>query len=254
MTHAFTSEGASPRSSRSPRNQTRRAYELVRSLIRSGDLTDAEPLVEDDLVRMLDLPRTSVREALVLLATEGLVSRQRHVGTRVSGVYYQIPVDDILPNAPSPGFMVRTIDDRHVRSSPTIRQGLGTEAPVVGMIEHIFEHVSSEGSQPLGVRTAYYRTTYDQPRSWASCPPLAVGFERAFGVALGTVETVVDAVASDAETARLLHLEPGSAVLMREQRLHDVNGVVQEYTFSHYRADRVSFPLKHTTVVATARP
>ncbi|MGX7724094.1 hypothetical protein [Rhodococcus sp. 5G237] len=30
---------------------------------------------------------------------------------------------------------------------------------------------------------------------------------------------------------------------MREQLLRDVEGTVQEYTFSYYRADRVSFPL-----------
>lgn len=238
-------------SRRPPSNQTRRAYEMVRSLIRSGVLVNSEQLVEDELVKMFDLPRVSIRQALVQLATEGLVIRQRHVGTRVSHAYYQIPLDDILPREAPPGFMVRTLDDRLVRSMPWIRENLGVEDDTVGMIEHVFEHTTGDGSEPIGVRIAYYRRDRTQPASWATCPSLAVGFLRAFGKPLGRVESIVDAVASDEDTARMLHLEPGATVLMREQKLYDIDGDVQEYAFSHYRPDRVSFPMTH---IFTAPP
>ncbi|MCU1527982.1 MAG: GntR family transcriptional regulator [Frondihabitans sp.] len=226
---------------------------MVRSLIRSGVLVNSEQLIEDELVKMFDLPRVSIRQALVQLANEGLVIRQRHIGTRVSHPYYQIPVDDILPREAPPGFMIRTLDDRLVRSMPWIRENLGVDDDVVGMIEHVFEHTTGDGSEPIGVRIAYYRKECTQPASWATCPSLAVGFLRAFGKPLGLVETIVDAVASDEDTARMLHLAPGATVLMREQKLYDIDGDVQEYAFSHYRPDRVSFPITHIHTEAPAR-
>ena len=232
-------------SGKAPANQTRRAYELVRSLIRSGTILSTEQLVEDELVKTFDLPRVSIRQALVQLAGEGLVSRRRHAGTRVIHDYYQIPIDDYLPRPAPSGFMVRQIDLREVKSMPAIRQHLETDDPIVGMVEHLFEHVTSEGSEPIGVRTAYYRRDFSQPKSWATCPSMAAGFEAVYGVPLGRIETILDAAACDIDTALLLQIEPGSTVLMREQVLTDIEGVVQEYTFSHYRADRVSFPLSH---------
>lgn len=224
-------------------NQTRRAYELVRSLIRSGFLLQDEQLVEERLIKTFGISRASVREALQQLANEGLVSRQRRSGTRVGSHYYQVPVDDILPWSTPPGFMVRRTDNREVPSTPAIRAALATDAPRVGLVEHLFEHVTPEETVAIGVRIAYYRSEYQQPAFWASCPSLSDAFRVVFGAELADVETVVDAVACDADTARTLGVREGSPVLLREQRLRDSNGVVQEYSFSHYRADRVSFPL-----------
>lgn len=224
-------------------NQTRRAYELVRSLIRSGFLINDEKLVEDRLIKTFGIPRASVREALQQLAIEGLVVRQRRSGTRVSQQYYQVPIDDILPWRTPAGFMVRTTDERIVPSTPLIRARLGTSDASVGLIEHIFEHVTSEGVSPIGVRIAYYRTEFTQPAAWNACPSLAVAFESVFRVALGGIDTVVDAVSADAATSQLLDVRVGSPVLMREQVLRGVDGIAYEYTFSHYRADRVSFPM-----------
>lgn len=229
---------------RRPGSGRRRAYELLRSMIRSRFLTRQDLLVEDELVKSLGVPRAAVRQALADLATEGLVSRQRHTGTRVSREYFQLPVDDVLPWAPPPGFMYRKIDDRHVPTMPFVADRMELDAPLVGVLEQVFEQVTGEGSEPLGVRTAYYRTEYTQPESWPSCPSLAFAFQYVFGAPLGDIETVVDATVADDETAALLHIAPGAPLLVREQTLRDVNGLVQEYSFSHYRADRVSFPIK----------
>ncbi|MCL8027668.1 GntR family transcriptional regulator [Nocardioides bruguierae] len=226
-----------------PSNQVRRAYEHVRSLIRSGFLINDEQLVEDHLIKTFGVSRASVRLALQQLAAEGLVVRQRRSGTRVAQDYYQVPVDDILPWQAPAGFMVRITDDRIVPSTPLIRKRLEITAESVGLVEHVFERVRPHGVEPIGVRIAYYRPGYQQPARWATCPSLADAFRSVFGVDLGHIDTVVDAVAVDADTARLLDLREGAPVLMREQVLHGTDGVPYEYTFSHYRADRVSFPV-----------
>lgn len=224
-------------------NQTRRAYGLIRSLIRSGFLIDDEQLVEDRLVKTMGIPRARVREALQQLAADGLVERRRRTGTRVKQEYFQVPIEDILPWRTPPEFAIRQIDNRVVPAIPAIGAQLGTRDEMLGLVEHVFELVTRAGVEPLGVRIAYYRARYSQPKVWQRCPSLAEAFALVYGVPLGKVDTVIDAVACDVDTARLLDLREGSPVLMREQVLCDVEGTVQEYTFSHYRADRVSFPL-----------
>jgi GntR family transcriptional regulator len=233
----------SGRRSSAPGNQTRRAYELVRSLIRSGFLVDDEKLVEDRLIRSFGIPRASVREALQQLAAEGLVSRERRTGTRVNQQYYQMPIDDILPWRTPPGFMVRRTDNRVVPSTPLIRARMQSIEPTVGLVEHLFEHLTEDGLQPVGVRIAYYPRSFTQPNRWETCPSLADAFEIVYGVPLADVDTVVDACGADPETAALLHVKEGAPLLMREQVLRGADGVVYEYTFSQYRADRVSFPM-----------
>lgn len=229
---------------RAVQGQHRRAYELIRSRIRSGWVPTDGVLVESELVKLTGLPRASVRQALTRLAEEGLVTRQRHAGTHVIGTQYRIPIDDILPNQTPPGFMYRKLVDIIVPMVPFVKLAMGCDDAEVGLAEQLFEHVTADGSEPVGLRTVYYRATVHQPASWPTCPSLEFAFQYVFGVPLGNVETVIDAVAADEHIAGMLHIAPGAPVLMREQRLLDVHGVVHEYSFAHYRADRVSFPLR----------
>lgn len=225
-------------------SRSRRAYELVRSQIRSGWVPANGSLIENELIQMTGLPRANVRQALNRLSEEGLVARQRHVGTHVTGTQYRIPIDDVLPSHTPPGFMYRKLSDRRIPMVPFIAAAMECDDAEVGIVEQVFEHVTGDGAEPVGLRTAYYRAEIHQPDSWPTCPSLAFAFHYVFGAHLGNVETVIDAVAADVDTAAMLHIAPGAPLLMREQRLLDTNGVVQEYSFAHYRADRVSFPLR----------
>lgn len=62
---------------------TRRAYEAVRDGIGAGSLTPGEWLREGQLADALGLSRTPVREALRVLAAEGLVELVHNRGARV---------------------------------------------------------------------------------------------------------------------------------------------------------------------------
>ncbi len=62
------------------------AYERLQAAIVSGRLPPSERLVEEELVERLGLPRASVRTALLRLAHEGLVERERNRGAHVRRV------------------------------------------------------------------------------------------------------------------------------------------------------------------------
>ncbi|UFS57972.1 GntR family transcriptional regulator [Subtercola endophyticus] len=220
-------------------NQTRRAYDQVKVLIRSGEIVENEKILEDSLIRSLGITRTAVREALQLLAAEGRVSRQRRAGTLVNTAVLQIPVDDIMPWKASSRLSIERTDYRTVVNTPTIAEHLNIDDEYVGLVEHCFMN----GTEAFGVRIAYFRRIYEQPASWLHFPSLAEAFEFVYGSPLTEIRTVVDATACDSATAKLLGIATGSPMLVLEQVLVDGRGLAQEYTFSYYRADSVTFPL-----------
>lgn len=64
-------------------SQSKKAYQTIRSLILGGELTQGEPLIETDLVVKLNMSRTPIREALLRLRDDGLVTRVRNKGVFV---------------------------------------------------------------------------------------------------------------------------------------------------------------------------
>jgi len=66
------------------RSQAERAYQRLRGEILHGDLMPGERLRANDLQDRFRLGLTPIREALMRLSTEGLVSAETHRGSRVS--------------------------------------------------------------------------------------------------------------------------------------------------------------------------
>jgi len=215
---------------------TRRVKDLLRSEVRAGLVGRDAQLVEDYLVQALAASRTAVREALQMLAQEGLVSRERRNGTTVTRGVAQFPLDDILESG-GEKVSVQRLEQRSVPSTPLLRNKLETQDEQVGVVEHLF----STADGPIGVRVAYYKLQYTQPEGWAECPDLRLAFQSVFGRPLDRIDSVIEAGVSEPKTSKLLGIPEGSPVLIREQLLVDDEGVPQEFTFAHYRADRVSF-------------
>jgi GntR family transcriptional regulator len=187
-------------------------------------------------MQALSASRTSVREALRQLAESGLVTRVPKGGTRVADQITQMPLTDILPSEFGGDYRILVIDRRVVPATDLIRTRLGIHDDQVGFVEHFF----LSGDEPVGVRAVYHRISVQQPSGWRRCPSLGEGFAVVFGRPLGAVRSTIDAIPADQKTANLLRVEEGSPVLLLEQCLIDVDGVCQEFTFTRYRANRIS--------------
>jgi GntR family transcriptional regulator len=212
-------------------------HDLLRSEIRNGALPRGTLLVEDRLMETLAGCPTRVGAAVKQGGTSGLVSRTKRGGTRVVERITQMSLSDILPSdGGADDFRIRVIDRRIVPATDLIRDRLGTDDDQIGFVEHYF----LSGEEPVGVRAVYHRVAVRQPEGWHRCPPLGYAFAAVFGRSLRTIKSTIDAVAADAKTARLLDISVGSPVLLVEQCLIDSDGVCQEFTFTRYRADRVS--------------
>lgn len=240
---------APPDSRASRSDQSRRAYDLLRALVGAKHTVADAQLVEDDLIRSHGFSRSVIREALQLLASEGIVSRQRRTGTRITQPVIRLPMDDLLPSTTGSSLSVVRIDCRTVRATPAIREALGTDDLDVGVVEHVF----FAGGEAIGIRTSYFRATFTQPEAWDQCPTLGAAFEFVYGSPLAGVRTVVSAAEATPATAAALGIAPGSPILTREQMLIDRDGVTQELTFSHYRADRVTYTSTETRLPRSSR-
>jgi GntR family transcriptional regulator len=224
----------------------RRVHNLIRTAIRDGMLQQDDRLIENYLIRELGSSRNAVREGLQLLACEGLVSREPRAGTTVIGKVVRIMIDDIVSVVAAEEVTIVRLDDRQVPSNDLIRSRLQTDATRVGMIEHLFLF----DGQPIGIRVAYYHAHVRQPEGWQHCPDLPTAFNIVFGLPLGHVQSTVEAVPLDSRTSRILDLPVGSTSLVKEQILYDISGIPQEFTYAHYRADRVSFMVTNDHVPA----
>lgn len=213
-------------------------HQLLRSSIKSGVLRQGESLPEDFLVEHLHTTRASVRIALLMLADEGLVVRQRRVGTVVHGKPIQIPTQDVVDETRSGPLEYRLIADHAFPAHVLIRSRMPTDSDRLRMIEYL---IRSRGI-PIGVLVAF-QISADAGifEHNLHVDDIATTFVSVYGRPFGRMETCIDAVAADRETATLLGIREGAPLLVRDQVLSDADGNVHELAYAHYRADMVSF-------------
>ncbi|MFZ2173446.1 MAG: GntR family transcriptional regulator [Rhodococcus sp. (in: high G+C Gram-positive bacteria)] len=186
----------------------------------------------------LDSTRNSIRTALQMLAEEGLVSRQRRMGTVVQGRPVQLQMHDIVATEKGTPIEYVRINEHTITSSGIISERLQTAQEKVRMLEFIM----LVRGVPIGTLTAYQIN----PNALAPVHLLAADsivkvFEREYGVPFGRMDCWIDAVPADARTAHMLDIAPKSILLVRDQVLSDNEGRVHEFAYAHYRADMVSF-------------
>ncbi|WP_072806273.1 GntR family transcriptional regulator [Rhodococcoides yunnanense] len=216
---------------------TRIVHQLLRSSIKSGVLKDGENLNEEHLITSLDSTRSSVRTALQMLADEGLVKRQRKMGTIVQGKPVQLRMHDIIATGSTPIEYVR-FNEHIIPSAGLIRERMQTDVEHVRMLEFVM----SVDSTPIGTLTAFQiNPNAPTPMHMVEAARISELFVQEYGVPFGRMDCWVDAVPADDRTARMLKVEPNSILLVRDQVLYDTEGYVHEFGYAHYRADMVSF-------------
>jgi GntR family transcriptional regulator len=228
-------------------NSPRRAYDQIRSSIRSGTINRGDQLVEDALTHNYATSRNSVREALQTLAQEGLVTRSRGRGTLVSGAIMELPMEHVVAGAgvptsrPSRGRLTNDIVEIVViPPSSLLREKLDTENDVL-LIEQI---AILDG--PAYVGTYYYvcpQESRDEfvkrvSRAHRSPGEFGLSLPETHGVDIGHVEVTIEAVGCDRRTASMLQVDLGSPILLRERLVYDANGSPVALDYVHFAPSR----------------
>ncbi|MEI5675593.1 MULTISPECIES: GntR family transcriptional regulator [unclassified Nocardioides] len=250
MSHPRSVSGSAQRRGRR-QSSARRVYDLVRASIRRGDVGGSGVLVEERLIEELSASRQAVRDALQALAADGLVERRRRVGTTVNGAILDVATDQLMHLPPDQQVVedsaVERLEEQEMPAPPWMRARLkiAEDEPVLMVEELVRAH-----GEVLCVRATYKPVSRLPARATVRVADLATAFEHGFGVPLGSVESLVEAVGADALTAELLGVPAGSPVLVREVLLVDADGLPRDLSYSHYRSDRICFT--HTTEPRTS--
>lgn len=221
----------------------RRLYLLLRSGIYSGNIHTSDLLNEDEIMRNYHTSRNAVREALILLAAEGLVTRTQGTGTVVVSDLTAMTLEGFSsPRRSSDPEGSRDSGEARPRATiiertliPNVhllRRQLGTGSPHVlmteytvwfrGRVQGVYTSYTSEGVDPV-------LRDFHRP-GWT----LADAFKSSFGASLAKVETTVQAVPCEARTARMLQIRDGAPVLLRTRLLSDATGTQREFSFTYF--------------------
>jgi DNA-binding GntR family transcriptional regulator len=225
-----------------------RLHAQIRSEISHGAVRPDQRLDEETLVRESSTSRNSVRAALSLLATEGIVTRTPRNGTIVVDRIEDVRLDS-GGNWSDSEFNHHEAHQLGVSVIPTpkvIGAMLRIDAPTI----RVDQWIDYDNSVPACVYIKY--TAVDGPQR-----PLMLGksaefdevFLRTYGSPLDRIDCTIQAVSSDERTARLLEIAPGSAMLLKERLLWDASGVPRELSHTYYIASRAS--LSTTTYAVT---
>ena len=227
--------------------------QFLRGLIRAGELHDGEQLPrEEEMARRFQVSRVTVRQALQVLAEDGLLVRQRGRGTRVTSAHiragavpvpFKAPLEDLIDNLDNlaSNTQVRLLYwERKVPPEPLrARFGTGPEDRLVHCIRVRSRHGRAFGYYDSWTRTAHPDFTPER---------LAVGARidlfRHCGLAISRVHQAVSAAAVDAFTATHLDMAPGQAVMTMERCSYGAQDQLLDLLHIQYRPDQLRYQMR----------
>jgi GntR family transcriptional regulator len=224
--------------------QVRRLRDLIRVAI-TDDLSaggvGALLASERDLMIEFEAPRDAIRDALALLADEGIIERRRGIGTAPRQDHYQV-----TSRLPERG---QTLEAHFGigRLSPRLLFWGWIKAPasIVAKLDGVnpgddclcVDYVLLRDGQPSAVVTNYLRAAEG---AHISATDFHTDFYQLIEGGGGEVESydfVLQATNADEQVASLLHVMPGEAVLWFEQVIRNTRGEAIDFAVANFRRE-----------------
>lgn len=202
---------------------------------------------ERDLAATLGVSRVTVRQALRLLEEQGLLVRRQGSGTFVAPRPIVQPLsaltgftEDMRARGLTPSGRVLSLE----RSRPSPQEAMNLAVSPLAEVVRLRRLRTADG-EPLAVETSTLpadvvgditaqdienRSLYAHLRERGFVPQRAMQHLRALN--------------ADADTAAVLHVSAGTALLSTERVTWDTTGGVMEYARAQYRGDRYDFTVE----------
>jgi GntR family transcriptional regulator len=210
---------------------------LERGLLRPGDLVDSER----ELAKIHGVSLMTARHALTALEREGMVVRRRGAGTFVAPP--KIHFNKLMSYTEQMSGRGMSVSSKMLSLSITLteeiaaRLALPATEPLVKL-----ERLRLSGKEPCAIETCYFCAEEFAGIKQARLDrgSLFSILEHDYGIQIGYADEEVDATTADAQTARLLEISLGAAVLRIRQKIYFTTGRPGLYVLGLYRSDRHS--------------
>jgi GntR family transcriptional regulator len=219
--------------------------ENLRAAIESGALRPGERLGNEiQLSERLSVSRPTVRQAIQRLALEGLVVRQRGVGTVVVNRRIQRPLalsslyEDLKTAGREPATTVLSVTPLGAEGETAAALGLSPGHPVL-----MIERLRSADDLPLAIMRNYLPAELLSGTDVIAVLAQYGLYEtlRQQGVQFHSAEEIIGARKATVTEAQLLQVPRSSTVLTMSRVAIDPTGRVIEYGVHAYLAERYSF-------------
>ena len=224
-------------------DRARQLADLLRHQVRTGGFPGGALPLEGAIGEEYRVSRNTVRQALDLLRTEGLIERQPGVGTVVVSEKYSHGLDrlqglaETLHEHGDVTNEVRTVGPVTAPAPVARRLGLREHSDVL-----CIERLRRLNGLPLSLDLTY--VPMDLGTGLLGCDLEHTDvfrlLETLAGQPLGTAEITLEAVNADAHSAAVLEAPRGSAVLMLERLTHLADGRPVDLEFIRFRGDRIA--------------
>ncbi len=203
---------------------------------------DSQTPTLEELVAQFGAARATVRQALTILESEGLLSRHRGRGTFVLKRPARDPIFNIGTKrmtlvGPRSAIKRELISAEPEAAPPRPSHGGGKLAPASGR----FVRVHSIDGTPYVVRNGYLDSRLWQRLTLAQIAgqPLMRTLVNKLGIKLDRSEQTITIVAADFEIARMLEVSLNCPLAVLDRSVFDADGVLILETRGYYRGDLV---------------
>jgi GntR family transcriptional regulator len=228
-------------------------YDILRQKIAGGEWQPHEAIPsERELESLYNVSRTTVRQAINLLVTEGFLYREHGRGTFVARPKLQHSLhlltsftDDMRQRGLKPGQRLLSLE--HVEPSAWIRQQLDLPPEMSEVLK--VERLRLGDDEPIGLHVAYLPLDGGQALSahdLDEAGSLYELLESRFNLIPVEADETLEATAADEREARLLQVPVGSPLLLIERTTWSQQRRPIEFVKMLYRADRYKYGIHIT--------
>lgn len=224
-------------------DRARQVADVLRHQVLAGSFPRGQLPREAQLSRDFDVSRNTVREALALLADEGLVERSPGIGTTVlsekyaHGLHRLMGLGETLHAQGEITNEVRTAALTRPSALVAQRLGVSVDEPVVYV-----ERLRRLDGVALSLDLTYLPRDIGEPllAEDLARQDIFLLIERVAGQPLGTADISFEAVNADPHSAALLDAPPRAALLMVERLSRLADGRPVDLEWIRFRGDRLT--------------
>ena len=217
---------------------------IVKRNISAGTLSPGDILPsESELCRNFDVSRSTVRQAIGELESEGLVVRKQGRGTFVAEPKVRRKTEMVYSftsEISSMGFTPSStlVEFDVIEPTPDIVKVLELNMPDAKVYR--FTRIRKVNDEPLILETSFY-PQYIYPKLTRELLQTHSFYSLLYEVGVAPANAVdsYEAVVMNRKEAELLSCKPGSSAFFVQRRTYTEEGTVYEFTQSLMRADRI---------------